>query len=778
MQFDPHLKRRLLRADDSGAGKLGSETVAVLARLRDARQPVPGLHTRTVAGNIVTGTVLVRDIVALRGHPNVASLKQARTLFPELERSLPAIRISPARTHGMTGRGTVVGVIDSAFDVTHQNFRNEGGSSRFKCIWVQDDSQSASSPAPFGYGRLLTKSLIDAALRSSSPLRALSYEGFTGRPEGSHGTHVADIAAGNGRAPGAAKGVAFEADLIAVDLFGGNRNRRHSLADSGRLLEAARFIFDQAGDRPCVINISQGSNGGPHDHTPLLVQGLDALLRERPNRAIVMSCGNYFSKGWHKTFDLRSSGRADLEIVVGRTTRTVEIEVWYPGADRYVATLLDPNGVTVLELSAGEDKVSTGRNGREVASGFHRQQDPNALDNQIDIFIEAPAAPGKWKLRLNAEVNSIGFGNAYIEREDRNDVRFRDAESFQTTNSISNGLRTISVANVDHSLSPITPATSSSAGPTRDARGKPDLAAPGVSIRAARSAYIPRNGPSVSQGTIRMTGTSMAAPHVTGTIALMFEASARPLWSTEVATILRRTAYLPAGGDPRRIGAGVLNAGGAIAAVRARNQIQTRPEEESMKTAEQATTLDQLLPLPPINTLNVGITRARTRDFEAHFGRVDRSLLGVNCGRENYRAAPKKVRQLLIPHDLPFARTQRVHGIRPFIALLTSMFNDVEANFPGTLAELYTGGLFCPRYVRGSTTNPSTHTFGCAIDLGFGGAVDRPKDDLVQRGLLERVAPAASAHGLYWGAAFSREDSMHFEASLDLLQFWKQQGLI
>ena len=50
-------------------------------------------------------------------------------------------------------------------------------------------------------------------------------------------------------------------------------------------------------------------------------------------------------------------------------------------------------------------------------------------------------------------------------------------------------------------------------GRTRDGRNKPDLAAPGHAIRAAEAG--------TPDGTIQKDGTSMAAPHVTGAIALL-----------------------------------------------------------------------------------------------------------------------------------------------------------------------------------------------------------------------------------------------------------------
>ena len=120
----------------------------------------------------------------------------------------------------------------------------------------------------------------------------------------------------------------------------------------------------------------------------------------------------------------------------------------------------------------------------------------------------------------------------------------------------------------------------SSRGPTPiDLGAKPDLVAPGVGIESlsnADSTFYRVLSPFLLEGTVprgylpylSLTGTSMAAPVVTGTIALMLQANPA-LTPNAVKAILQFTAEVNRGYDPLTQGAGFLNAAGAVELARA-----------------------------------------------------------------------------------------------------------------------------------------------------------------------------------------------------------------
>ena len=101
----------------------------------------------------------------------------------------------------------------------------------------------------------------------------------------------------------------------------------------------------------------------------------------------------------------------------------------------------------------------------------------------------------------------------------------------------------------------------------------------------------------------------------------------------------------------------------------------------------------------------------------------------------------------------------------------------VTADFGRFRARGIRPAVLCCRLVRGSQSSISNHSWGTAIDLTLGGHLDAHGGGKTQFGLFE-IHEIFNAHGFYWGAAFPKEDSMHFEASDQLIRRWARDGLL
>lgn len=504
----------------------GEEEIDVILKLKDPNIPVDGLKIRTVVGQLVTGSVLISKIEDVRKHENVLSMKAPVQIRESLDATVPEIHADPQSLEQLQagspdGSGVIIGIVDYMCDFNHNDFRNEDGTSRVLFLWDQAGGPDEKSPEGYGYGREFNKADLDRALKDRFPIDYLKYY----LEAGSHGTHVMGIAAGNGRAIGRYAGVAPEADIIFVDAdindisWRGSGVLDSSFGDSVKLCEAVNYIFDRATklNRPAVVNISLGTNGGPHDGTSLVEQYFDQLLGSN-NRAIVIAAGNSYEDRIHTCGKIEQDQPVKLEWEIGQNDVTDnELEIWYSGKDELEVELITPSKKSLGRVPLGKS-IGGSFEGKEVLLVAHRKNDPNNHENHIDIFLSGNFGFGKWDVILHPVNITNGTFYAWIERDDWGQSSFSSNTSkpCHTIGSISTGKLPVVVGSYDPRDPDRKTSSFSSAGPTRDDREKPEVSAPGHRIWSARSR---------SQSIIEMSGTSMAAPAVTGTIALLMQAA-------------------------------------------------------------------------------------------------------------------------------------------------------------------------------------------------------------------------------------------------------------
>jgi subtilisin family serine protease len=533
-----------------------------------------GFQVRSVAGDVATGEVDLARLDDIAGLNNVVRVEASRALYHELDLALPEIRADLVHSGppGHRGSGVIVGVIDSGIDFQHEAFRRSDGTSRILAIWDQRLVPQAgeSSPAGFGYGVEFTESQIDAALASANPLNQVRHQDL-----GTHGTHVAGIAAGDGSVAGQGQpantfiGVAPEADLVIVANTRGRAAGERGLGDSADTLDAVRYIFDVAASlrRPVVINQSQGDNVGPHDGTSLLERGIDNLLGG-PGRSMVKSAGNEGNRNCHAsgTVVLGGTNTPSLNMPTGRAA-PVTVDIWYQGADRLAFSITPPGGAASAVVNPNSTTTLNLPNGNQVFVDS-ALNDPGNNDNRIFVVMlrgsAAAIQPGTWTINLQGQTVTLGQWDAWIQRGDPRP---------QFLAPMVNPARTISVPGTAHKIvtaaSYITRGAGvgsisafSSLGPTRDARQAPIIAAPGQFIMAPQP-------PATGDPYGLMAGTSMAAPMVTGTIAMMLQKNAN-LTQDQIRDCLTNSARADAstGSTPNNAwGAGKLDAFAAFQCV-------------------------------------------------------------------------------------------------------------------------------------------------------------------------------------------------------------------
>ncbi len=119
----------------------------------------------------------------------------------------------------------------------------------------------------------------------------------------------------------------------------------------------------------------------------------------------------------------------------------------------------------------------------------------------------------------------------------------------------------------------------------------------------------------------------------------------------------------------------------------------------------------------------------------------------------------------------------RVTMIKPALDSLERIMGRLQESEPDIYAAVGTAGALCVRLIRGSRSSISNHSWGTAVDITLDNDLDDFADGSTQFGLL-LIAELFNEEGWYWGATYSREDSMHFEVGVETLRRWADAGQI
>lgn len=586
-----------LRARKKTKLKTVSEDVSanvfiVTADAADHPARFPGEGARK--GNLVTATATLAQLGEIASRPKVTYIEMAEPLTPprpsvSMERATAprtgARRFGSMKNHG-GGEGVLIGLIDvQGFDFAHPDFLDAKGRTRFTRIW---DQGGTARPAPkfsdgkeFNYGAEFTGAHLNAAIRESRKVgvSAQDLEPQSQMMSGSHGTHVASIAAGNrGVCPRAMiAGVLISVPQDEVD------DRRKSFYDSTRLAHAVDYLFalaDELKVKAVSINVSLGTNGHAHDASAAISRWIDSMMTV-PGRSLTVAAGNAGQEVSEFEGDLgyvmgriHTSGRVamrdlytDIEwVVVGNGMVDIsenELELWYSAQDRFAISLRPPGGDWIGPVEPRQflenHQLKDASHVSIYNELYHAANGSNYIAVYLTPFLNENGTvgvpKGKWTIRLHGREVRDGRYHAWIERDDPRPVNrtgkqetwnfpsFFSERSNVDNSSVSSlacGRYVISVGNLDEASERIN--ISSSQGPTRDGRNKPDVAAPGTNIVAAKGFA---GGDDLW---ISMSGTSMASPFVCGIAGLMLAIEPQ-LTAAQIEGIIQRTARPLPGAD-------------------------------------------------------------------------------------------------------------------------------------------------------------------------------------------------------------------------------------
>jgi subtilisin family serine protease len=466
------------------------------------------------------------------------------------------------------GTGIVVGIIDSGTDFAHPDFKDAFGNSRIKFLWDQVPLAGSTVPQPYNYGIEWTDTQINANQCTHNDL-----------PHFGHGTHVSGIATGNGLANGTHHGVASKADIVVVAL---DFNKT-----GPTIADAVQYIFSKATllGKPCVINASVGDYYGSHDGTDLEAKLIETMVQNVPGRVMVAAAGNAGNIKHHVKTQPLLNDTSFTWIKKNNST----LEYW---------CYADTNNIKNVQISVGANRNNNFNLGRIGFKNYNYGLTSIKSDtlryngNQIGIIktsasinpygvyelyikILADTLNLKWRIESkgvgmhdawNFDFISSGlpssFSYPWITKYVMPDFNSTIVSSFQCLNDVITVANYVNINNYYdvtgtlQSWAALNPgenvnnlAASSSWGPTRDNKQKPDIAATGAGVFSAialgMQANLIANAPQViAQGSMHIQGggTSAASPVVAGLAALYLQKNPTST-SIQVKNAITNCAY-------------------------------------------------------------------------------------------------------------------------------------------------------------------------------------------------------------------------------------------
>lgn len=546
-------------------------------------------------GNFAILFIKEKDIPSFLTFPQVLYVELSRPIY---ENALTGINASCFSDYNiitgrnvnattLTGKGTAIAVLDSGVDYRHPDFRNADGSTRILAYWDQSlpfsDSYATdidSIKNPYLLGIIFSQSNLNRLLKSDSGTNSSSgsnsdsfsvsspssinpansasdnSQPLDSSPVSSradhiispssdvsgHGTHIAGICAGNGRASnGRNQGAAPESFLIVVKL----KNETTSVySDYANLMMAIDFAVRFAISRslPLSINISYGSNDGSHTGNSLLELFLNEVSFYGKN-VISVATGNEGLTRRHASLEIRSSEKS-IDFTIAPGERNLYLEIWQSFADTFSYELFSPGGTQSFSFPAApgiytyyiaETAIYLTINNPTPYQTFRQyflaftatldstismrsDRSPNS-DSSINEDMVSDMqyiTSGTWTLRVRpVPAGKINDGRLQFwlpSKEATNSATgFLSPSSDMTFTIPSTASNVISVSGYDSTLDTFAPF--SGQGFSNNMHTKPDLCAPAVNILST----APGGGYSLR------TGTSMAAPFVTGAAALLMQ---------------------------------------------------------------------------------------------------------------------------------------------------------------------------------------------------------------------------------------------------------------
>ncbi|MBY7006123.1 peptidase S8 and S53 subtilisin kexin sedolisin [Clostridium botulinum] len=508
-----------------------------------------------VCGDILTNTIGVISLPyeyldqVLIDVPSIKfidfrSMSVLQDISPNSIDQILAIKKNPYLN--LTGKGVLVGIVDTGIDYLNNEFIREDGTSRVAAIWDQTIQDIKDESVYLGniYSNEEINKAINAYEGNEDP-----YAIVPSKDEIGHGTEMAGIIGARGY-NGDFQGVANDCEFVIVKLLESlnfqkilqsNNVKYTPVYNSSEIVAGIEYLknFSVKMNKPMVIYLGVGTTEGSHDGNNLISKYLTSIASVR-GIALVAGVGNEGAAEGHASGVIKNIGEIDtMELNIPREMRNFSFQIWVKRPNKMSLNVISPTGEESSFIQAKRNKreeINFVFSNTKLKINYYMPEDFSG--HEVIQVIFKDINPGIWKFALRGDYISDGEYNAWLQPVITlpENIKFLEPDPFSTLTIPSTARKVVTVAY--HGLVNESLIATSGKGFNTNGLINPDISTVGINILTTKA---------LGETTL-VSGSSAATAVIAGGCALLLQwgiidGNDTTMYSTKIRSYLIYGAY-------------------------------------------------------------------------------------------------------------------------------------------------------------------------------------------------------------------------------------------